>query len=224
MSPKSLKPLAVDRVDLKVAEISESKRTSIHHPRNEAAEDLDDSALGCYDSLKNSEELYYEIDFDEKRASKQELGGSRASQAALPLQEDDKRVNEKADYTKSRSNVDHDESSKSSIKQSSHVSNKKSLTNKNRSIEQLSPKLIEGTAKIMFDAVDENNKRIKFIGVGRLSSPDTERSPKRYSQQLQDVKNTAASTIQLFYLYCIQKPKWQKTFNRKYMVQNKTFK
>jgi hypothetical protein len=215
LSPKPLKPLGVDRVDLKVADLKPKKENGNIKKLKEAAEDLDESGLGYYDSLKNSEELYYEIDNEEKKASKQEFTGSRTS---WKNNEKDKINNGKTDSQKNRSSIDQSGSHTSSRKQSSHSSYQIQHSQKSKTTTTTvkSPKLVEGNAKIRFDTVSEDNKKLKFIGIGKLSNPDTEKSPKKYSEQLKDLKNRAASTIQLFCLHCLKRPEWRHAFNKKY--------
>ena len=216
VSPKALKPLAVDRVDLKVADLVPTRDSLKPARRQEAHEDLDDSALGCFDSLKNSEELYYEIDYDEKKASKPELTESRGSRTNLRTNDPDQVSNGKANSQHNRSSLDQSESNISSRRPSSQASYKVVPAQKPKKTSTTSPKIVEGPARIRFDTISDDNKKMKFVGIGKLSNPDTERSPKKYSEQLKDVKNRAASTIQLFCLYCLKKPRWRQVFLKKY--------
>jgi len=214
-APKSLTPLAVDRITLKPAE-SQSKLHQNKPDVNDSADDLDESGLNCYDSVKDSEELYYQIDYDDKRPSKAGPNETFSSQS-IQRRADPERLSNA--MNSSHVNTQSSVKSRSQLT-SQRASGRNSQRNLGSQISKRStivnPHQVEGPARVRFDTKDENDRKVKFVGIGKFSTNEGEKSPKKYSDKLKDLKNRAASTIQLYWLYSLTKPESRHNFNSKF--------
>ena len=213
--PKSLEPIAEDKIELK----PQDEKTKLKENRpddNDSADDLDESGLNCYDSVKDSEELYYQIDYDDKRASKNEPNETVSSRGRNRGNEPDRLSNAMNSSHKNTLSSVPSESQLTSQRQSNRTSQPNLLSQKSKKSIHVNPTQLDGPAKMRFETKDENDRKVKFVGIGKLSTADGERSPKKYSNQLKEFKNKAASTIQLYWLYSITKPESRHNFNLKF--------
>ena len=83
---------------------------------------------------------------------------------------------------------------------------------------------VDGPAKIRIDMGGSGEGKIQFVGVGRFSNQarDRSRSPRRYVDQLKELNDKAARTIQLYWLYSCRKPETRAHFLKKFSKARST--
>ena len=206
--PKSLSAkksnLQINQLDFKMIDPKGRQvRVNICDKEN-APEEVDDSIAEAYYTVDSTDDLYYELECDDQRVAPSDMPRSFKT---VPS------GNNLSDRSTSRIPP--------SMARDTTPLPLNRATNHDASVPlRDAPQASrDSPAKVRIDFSSPiNRSTMSFVGIGKVSTPKTDRSrsPKKYMEQLNSIRQHAARSILCYWRYSKRKPEMRKRFNNQF--------
>ncbi len=211
--PKSLTAkktnLQINQLDFKIIDPKGRQVRVNICDKDNAPEEVDDSIAEAYNTVESTDDLYYELECDDYKVAPSDIPKSFKT---IPSE------NNLSDRSSSRIPPS---LARDTTPPPLNTSNNDGATFPLRDGSQATR---ESPAKVRIDFSSPiNRSMMNFVGIGKVSATtnDRSKSPKRYIEQLNSIRQHAAKTILYYWRYSKRKPAMRKRFNEIYQRAKK---